>query len=149
MIVKVQVVINGSKEAIWRVITDIENASATISGIEKIEILEQPESGLAGLKWRETRTLFGKTATEDMWITESAENEFYETRAESHGSVYISNIRISAQPNGNALTMTLDAKPQSVMAKLLSIPMGLLFKGATKKALLQDLIDIKAAVERR
>jgi hypothetical protein len=29
----------------------------------------------------------------------------------------------------------------------MSIPMGLLFKGAVKKALLQDLNDIKSAVE--
>lgn len=50
MIVKVQIAINGSREAIWRVVTDIENASEAISGIEKIEILEQPKNGLVGLK---------------------------------------------------------------------------------------------------
>ena len=87
MIVEVQVTINGSKEAILAVITNIENASETISGIEKVEVLERPENGLVGLKWRETRTLFGKTATEEMWITDAAENEFYQTRAESHGFI--------------------------------------------------------------
>ena len=79
--------------------------------------------------------------------TESAENEFYKTRAESHGCIYTSAIRIIEQGSDKSLTMTLDSKPQSFVAMLLSIPMGLLFNGATKKALLQDLNDIKAAVE--
>ncbi|HZF10877.1 MAG TPA: hypothetical protein VFE33_18975 [Thermoanaerobaculia bacterium] len=45
MIVEAQVTINGSKAAIWAAITDIENASETISGIENIEVLEKPAAG--------------------------------------------------------------------------------------------------------
>lgn len=47
------------------------------------------------------------------------------------------------------MTSSHDSKPQGIVAKLLSIPMGLLFKGVAKKALLQDLNDIKAAVEQK
>src|SRR4249919_2809404 len=89
MIVEAQVTINGSKAAIWAAITDIENASKIISGIEKIEVLEKPENGLVGLKWRETRMLFGKPATVEKWITEAAENEFYTTQAEDGGFVFV------------------------------------------------------------
>ena len=149
MIIEAQVTIDGSKEAIWAVIADIENASESISGIEQVELLERPERGLIGLKWRETRTLFGKTATEEMWITDAAENEFYTARAASHGFIYTSTIRIAEQGGGNSLTMTLISKPQGFVAKLLSIPMGLVFKGVAKKALLQDLNDIKRVVEER
>ena len=85
MIVEVQVTINGSREAIWAAITNIENASDTISGIERIEVLEKPAKGLVGLKWRETRMLFGKPATADKWITDAAENQFYKTKAEDGG----------------------------------------------------------------
>jgi len=53
MIVEAQVTINGSKAAIWAAITNIENASETISGIENIEVLEKPANGLVGLRWRE------------------------------------------------------------------------------------------------
>ena len=149
MIVEVQVTINGSKEAIWAVITDIENASETVGCIDKVEILEKPEDKLVGLKWRESRTLFGKTATEEMWITEAAENEFYKARAESHGFIYISTFSIAGQDGSNSLTMTHDSKPQSFVAKLMSVPMALLFKGIAKKAFLKDLNDIKAVVEQR
>jgi len=149
MIVESQVNIKGSKERIWEVVTNIENASETIQGIEKVEILDRPDDGLVGLKWRETRTMFGKTATEDMWITESAENEFYKTRAESHGSIYKTTIAISGQGDDNTLSMTFEGEAQSIVAKVLSTLMGFMFKGSMRKLLVKDLNDIKAAVERQ
>ena len=148
MLVEAQVTINGSKAAIWAAITNIENASETISGIEKIEILEKPANGLVGLKWRETRTLFGKPATVEKWITDAAENEFYKTRAEDNGFVFLTTMSISESSNGSmTLTSVHDSQPQGIVAKLMSIPMGLLFKGVAKRAVLQDLKDIKSAVE--
>lgn len=149
MIVEVRVTINGSKAAIWAAITDIENAAKIISGIENIEILERPAGGIVGLKWRETRMLFGKPATADKTITDAAENEFYKTRAEDGGFVFLSTIRISEGGGGATLTSCHETKPQGIVARLLLIPMGLLFKGVAKKALLQDLNDIKSAVERQ
>jgi hypothetical protein len=149
MLVEVQVTISGSKTAIWAAITDIENAAQIISGIEKIEVLEKPASGLVGLKWRETRMLFGKPATADKWITDAVENEFYKTRAESDGFVFLSTLRISGGSGGMVLTSIHDSRPQRFVARLMSIPMGLLFKGVARKALLQDLNDIKSAVERQ
>ena len=147
MIVEAQVTINGSKAAIWAAITNIENASETISGIENIEVLEKPANGIVGLKWREIRMLFGKPATVEKWITEAAEKEFYKTRAESHGFVFLSTMSISESSGGMTLTSSHDSKPQGIVARLQSIPMGLLFKGVAKKALLQDLNDIKSVVE--
>jgi hypothetical protein len=148
MLVEAQVTINGSKTAIWAEITDIENAAKTISGIEKIEILEKPASGLVGLKWRETRMFFGKPASVEKWITDAAENEFYKTRAESDGFIFLSTISISEGSGGVTLTSSHDSQPQGIVKRLLLIPMGILFKGVAKKALLQDLIDIKSAVEK-
>src|SRR5437667_7558793 len=128
MIVEAQVTINGSKAAIWAAITNIENASETISGIENIEVLEKPANGLVGLRWRETRMLFGKPASAEKWITDAAENEFYRTRAESDGFVFLSTIRISEGSGGVTLTSSHDSRPQGFVARLMSIPM-FLFKG--------------------
>jgi hypothetical protein len=146
MIVEAQVAINGSKAAVWAAITNIENATEIISGIEKIEVVEKPANGLVGLKWRETRMLFGEPATVEKWITDAAESEFYKTRAESDGMVFLTTMSISESSGGIRLTSSHDSKPQSVVARLKSIPM-VLFKGVVKKALLQDLNDIKSAVE--
>lgn len=150
MLVEVQVTINGSKEAVWAAITNIENAPEIISGIEKIEVLEKPADGLVGLRWRETRMLFGKPATAEKWITDASENAFYKTRAEDNGFVFLSTMSISENRTGSmTLTSFHDSQPQTIVARLMSIPMTLFFKGVAKKALLQDLNDIKAAVERK
>ena len=147
MLVEVQVTITGSKPAIWAAMTDIENASKIISGIDKIEVVEKPTHGLVGLRWRETRMLFGKPATAEKWITDAAENEFYKTRAESDGYVFLSTTSLSESDGRTTLTSVHDSQSQRMFARLLEIPMGFLFKGVARKALLQDLNDIKTAVE--
>ena len=148
MLVEAQVTINGSKAAIWAAITNIENAAQIISGIEHIEVVEKPANGLVGLKWRETRMLFGKPATVEKWITDAAENEFYTTRAEDGGFVFLTTKRISVSGGGITLTESHESKAQSIKAKL-SIPMLFLFKGVIRKAALRDLNDIKTAVEQK
>jgi hypothetical protein len=148
MLVEAQVTINGSKAATWAAITDIANASKTISGIERIEVLEKPVSGLVGLRWRETRMLFGKPAAVEKWITDAAENEFYKTKAEEGGYVFLTTMRISESSGGMTLTSSHETKPQGIVARLQAIPM-FLFKGVIKKAILQDLNDLKTAVERK
>jgi hypothetical protein len=147
MIVEVQVTINASRTAVWNTITNIENAAEFISGIEKVEVVEKPAASLAGLKWRETRMYFGKPATVEIWITDAVENEYYKTRAESDGYLFLSTMSISESNAGITLTSTHDYRPQSAAAKLKSISM-ILFKGMIKKILQQDLNDIKSAVER-
>ena len=146
MLVQAQVAINGTKAAVWSVITDIERAAEIMSGIEQVEVLERPGEGLVGLKWRETRILFGKPASAEKWITEAVENEFYDTRAVDMGFVFLSRLAISGAGGSTTLTSSHDSLPQGLWARLRSMPM-FLFKGVIRKALLQDLNDIKAAVE--
>jgi hypothetical protein len=144
----VQMPVDASKEAIWKVISNIKNAEKTITGIEKVEVLEEPKEGLVGLKWRETRTLFGKTATEVMWITEAKENSHYKTRAESHGSIYITEVGIVEENGKNHIRMEFNGQPQSFGAKIMGAMLGSMMKNATKKALMKDLEDIKKASEK-
>ena len=149
MIVEAQVTINGSRAAVWAAITDIENAAAIISGIEKIEMVEKPANGLVGLRWRETRMLFDKPATVEKWITEAVENESYKTKAEDGGFIFWTTKSLSESGGGGGITLTErhESNPQGFVAKLMSIPMSLFFKGVVRKALLQDLKDLKVAVE--
>jgi hypothetical protein len=147
MIVEAQVTINGSREAIWAAITNIENASLTISGIQKIEVLHKPAKELVGLRWRETRMLFGKPATVEKWITDATENESYRTRAEDGGFVFVTTKQIGESRGRMTLSEVHESRPQSTIAKL-QIPMLYLFRGVVRRALIKDLNDIKTAVER-
>ncbi|HTK77672.1 MAG TPA: SRPBCC family protein [Gemmataceae bacterium] len=148
MIVEAQVTVNGSRAAVWAAITNIENAAAIISGIQKIEIVDKPANGLVGLRWRETRMLFGKPATVEKWITDAAENKFYKTHAEDSGFIFLTTMSLSESSGGFTLTSSHETRPQGIVARLKSAPM-FLFKGVIKKAILQDLNDIKSAVEKK
>ena len=147
MLVDVQVAIAGSRAAVWSVMTNIDQAAEILSGVDQIEIVERPATGLVGLRWRETRMLFGKPATAEKWITDAKDGEYYTTRAEDGGFVFLATNRVTAANSGVTLTSIHDSQPQTLGAKIMSIPMTLFFKGVARKALLQDLNDIKAAVE--
>jgi hypothetical protein len=148
MLVEAQIDISGRKAAVWAAIADIENASEIISGIERVEVVEKPARGLVGLRWRETRLLFGKPATVEKWITDAAENEFYKTRAESDGFVFLTTMSIVERHGAITLISAHESLPQTMVARLQSIPMGLFFKGVIRRAILKDLSDIKSQVER-
>lgn len=148
MEVSVEIDIAAPKERVWTTITDIEGAKDVISGILAIEVITKPKSGLVGLKWKETRAMFGKEAHEVMWITESKENEFYCTRAESHGSVYITKLLLKEVRDSTKLTMTFRGEPQTFLVKLLSACMGIFMKGSMRKMISKDLEDIKNHIEK-
>ena len=150
MDVSVDIEIATDKSRVWQAIIDIDHCMKMIPSILAVDILSRPESGLVGLKWKETRLMFGKEASETMWITDALENEYYSTRAESHGSIY--RTRLSLKEKGESrciLTMTFDGEAQSFLMKVLSVIMSPMMKGSMKKVLLKDLTDIKRYVEQQ
>jgi len=146
MIVEAHINIRGSRAAAWAALADIENAASFISGIEKIEILERPAQGLVGLRWHETRILFGEAATVEKRITAANEGESYETKAESDGFVFTTTVRLAQDADGIILTSSHRTEPQGFVARLKALPM-VFFRGVIRKAILQDLNDIKSKVE--
>jgi len=149
MKIAIEIEIKKTKGQVWKVITDIENSVNTISGIDKIEILNKPENTLVGLKWKETRTIFGKSATETMWITEAKENNYYKTRAESNGAIYQTLLKISDKENATLLTMEFSSEAISLKEKIMAFIFGRMLGKSMKKLVEKDLIDIKTAVENK
>lgn len=143
--------VNKSMDQVWSAITNIKNAQNMISGILELKVLKESESGLVGLKWQETRKVFGKVETETMWITEVEKSEaaaFYKTRAESHGCIYISTMKVQQQGDETLLSMEFYGEGVSFFAKLMDKLMGFMMKGSMEKLMSQDLEDIKAFVEK-
>jgi hypothetical protein len=149
MIVEAQVPLHASRAAAWAVLTDIAGAADILSGVETIEVTSKPEHGLVGLRWRETRILFGKPETVEKWITAAVEPESYTTRAEAQGFAYLATLRLAEGADGLTLTSAHEARPLGLGAWFMAIPLRLFFRGAIRKALLQDLNDLKAAAERK
>jgi len=147
MKIHVETKIDRKIEDVWQAIIDIENSVDIISGIQELEVLERPESGMVGFKWKETRIMFGKSATETMWITDLKENEYYNVRAESHGAIYKSIISVVEEGDQTILRMEFGGEAQTFISKVMSALMMPFFKGATIKALQKDMDDIKSSLE--
>jgi len=149
MNITIDIEIKAPKEKVWKVITDIENSVNTISGIDKIEILNNPKDTVVGLKWKETRTIFGKSATETMWITEAEENNYYKTRAESNGAIYQTILKLSEKENTTFLTMEFSTEAISLKGKIMAFIFGRMLSKSMKKLIEKDLMDIKNIVENK
>jgi len=146
MIITVSEEIDAPRERVWNIVTDIDTWVDTISGIESVDIINRPASGVVEMKWRETRVLFGKEAVETMWITAAEENHWYETRAESNGAVYKTRISLNDSQGKILLSMEFSSRPTTLVAKLMSV-MVFLFRGSMRKLIQQDLVDIRQAAE--
>ena len=140
------VTINASISEVFNVFTDLSKALERISGISKLEILEGPAQMAIGTKWKETRTVFGKEATETMWVTELTKDASYSVDAESHGTKYSSTFTFSSLDGGTEVTWVFSGIPQTFGAKAMSL-LAFMFKGATQKMLEADLQDLKKACE--
>ena len=149
MEIQVEREVGAAPERVWDVITDLPGSAGVISAIEAIEILDGPERLDVGTRWRETRTMFGKSATEEMVVTAIEPGRSYTVEAESKSAHYTSVLTIGALDSGNSrLSMSFGGEPKGLCAKLLAATVGRMFSGATKRALLQDLDDIATAAER-
>lgn len=148
MEISVRTTIDGPKGRVWGAITDIDNCANMVSAIVGLKVLNRPDAGLVGLKWTETRKMFGKESSETMCITECREQDYYCTRAENHGAVYVTRMSVEEIENQTRLTMSFSGTSASPVVRLVSAVMGVFMKKPMIKMLEKDLNDIKMFVER-
>lgn len=149
MNVTVDIEIASPIEQVWKAITNIKNAYKMVTAITALKILEKPdeEGSLVGLKWRETRKVFGKESDEVMWITEFEPLKYYVTRAENHGMVYRSTMSVKEVGENTLLTMSFEGTTNSMAKKIVSAVMGLFVKRTMVKMLEKDLEEMKRYIE--
>lgn len=132
-------------EAVFDTLTDLANTAEIVQGIDSLELLTEGPVGV-GTRFRETRTIFGKQATEEMEVSVFERPGRYVLLAESRGMRYESVHVIEPTEEGCRLTLTFNGEPQTTSAKLMSAMSGV-FIGSMKKLMAQDMADLKAAVE--
>lgn len=126
---------------------DLDRWPEQISGVEKVERLTEGPFGV-GTRFKETRVMMGKAATEEFEVTELVQDERYAMAAESCGTKYLSTFRFADAPGGGTLvTLEFEGTPVSVSAKIMGAVMAPMVKGMMRKAIAQDLADLKAACE--
>lgn len=136
--------------SVWDVITNVDRYADVLSGVQRVERLDGGTGFGVGTRWRETRTMFGREATEEMEVAAVDPGTGYTVVANSRGTAYTSRLHLEETGEGQSrLTMTFGAVPSGVIAKTLGATVGRLFVGTTRKLLQQDLDDIGAAAEAR
>jgi carbon monoxide dehydrogenase subunit G len=138
--------INAPVETVFHLATDLDHWAGRIKGITKIERLTTGPVGV-GTRFRETRVMFGRQATEEMEFTVFEPNRRYVLEAESCGCHYRSEFRFEPADGGTRVTMEFGAEGRTFMAKLMGKLMGWMMTGTMRKCVQQDLDDLKAAAE--
>ncbi len=134
---------------VWAVVTDLEGSVETLSGVTEVQRLDSGAGFGVGTRWRETRVLFGKEASEEMEVTAVDEGHSYTVEADNHGTHYVSRLIVEPAAGGSTVRMTFGAEQAGRFNRILARTVGKAFEGATRKALEQDLDDIAAAAEAR
>lgn len=138
-----------SPEAVWAVLTNISGAADTLRGVSRVELLTDGPYA-AGTRWRETRTMFGKEETQEMWVAESQPPWRTVVRAEDKGVAYVTVFEVAPAGEGSRITMHFDAEQASpgLVARLAWKALGPIGAKATARVMRGDLADIAAAAER-
>ena len=140
--------VGAPQQIVFDVATDLQNAAEHVDGIERIEMLT-PGPFTVGTRWRETRVMMGREATEELAVTECNPPESYAVECQSCGAHYKSTFRFDPVGHATNLVFELESRPQTLLAKVLS-PVPSLFMGKTvKKYLESDLDSIQRAAEAR
>ena len=156
--------IQAPPEVVFRVFTDLEGATRNIPAIRKIEILNPGPGGAGGAggafgkgtKWKETRVMFGREATETLEVTRFDPPRGYTVEAESCGTHYETTFTFRPEVGsgaggsggGTVAQMTFGGRPLTTGAKLMAGLMGWMMKKAVTKAMNQDLDALTAAAEK-
>lgn len=133
-------------EIVWEIMSDLENAANRIDAIVKLEILTDGPVG-KGTRFKETRIMFKKEATETMEITSWNPPNSYTTEADGCGCHYTSVITCEADGDGTLVTMTFQAEAMSTFGKVMSALTGWMMKSACAKMFDKDLENLKTFVE--
>jgi len=134
-------------EQVFEVYTQIDKAAERIPDITALEVLSEGPFG-EGTRWRETRVMFKKEATEEMWVTGFDPPNAYTVEAESHGMSYSTRFSFTPDGEGTEVRWDFSGTAQTLGTKIMSPIFNVLMKGTMKKCMQRDLDALRQVCER-
>ena len=147
MQIAVECFVEAPPDAAFSAAIDISNWPRFISGVQSVELLT-PGPVAAGTRFRETRSMFGRQASEDMTLAQIEPPRRFLLTAFNHGTAYRAEHLFAPEAAGTRMTLVFDGQPAALLARLFA-PLGWLFRGTIKRQLELDLADLKREAERR
>ena len=125
--------------------TDFEHAAENVRAIESLEILGGGPVAV-GMRFRETRVMFKREATEEMEITALERPDRVAVGGESCGTRFLTEFRFTPEGGGTRVELEMRFEALTLFAKLMSPLGGLMAKSAAKQ-MQADLDDLAAVAE--
>jgi carbon monoxide dehydrogenase subunit G len=135
-------------DTVWDLATDLAGAPGTLSGVTRVEVLTPGPFGV-GTRWRETRTMLGRDATEEMAVTAIERHRSYTVEADASGAHYVSTFTFEPSGGGTDVTVTFGARATTGVARVLAAVTGPLARRSVEKVLRGDLEDLARAAQAR
>lgn len=139
--------IEAPREVVFDTAVDLHSAAENIRGIEKLELLTEGPIGL-GTRFRETRIMFKKEATEVMEISVFDRPSRFVYKANSCGCKYVTSHELVQEGSGTRFSLVFSSEPQTLLAKVMGVVFSFMIK-ACMKEVEKDLEDLKAVSESR
>ena len=147
MRIAIQAEIDAPPDVAFALVADIPAWPRVISGVQSVEMVT-PGAVAVGTRFRETREMFGRQATEEMTVAEIEAPLRLVLTAFNHGTAYRAEHLFEAHGGGTKLELAFEGRPVTLLARLLA-PLGVLFLGTVKRHLEADLADLAREAERR
>lgn len=135
--------INAPVDVVFKTVSDIKQFSKAVPHIVKVEFLSDIKSGV-GTRFRETRLMKGREAATELEVTEFVVNDRVRLVAESNGTIWDSLFVVKSENGRTLLTMTMEAKTDKLIPKIINF----LISGMIKKAVEKDMDAVKAFCEK-
>ena len=132
-------------ERVFELASDLRGAPGRVKAITKMNVLTEGPVR-KGTRFRETRLMFGREATEEMEITAFNRPHGYTVECTSCGCHYMTEFRFTPAGSSTEVEMTFKAVPLTFMARI----MGTLMRPLAKKmvaACSKDLDDLAHSAE--
>jgi carbon monoxide dehydrogenase subunit G len=142
---KIKKHVEAPPETVFATAADFARAAEFVRGIAKVEMLTDGPVGV-GTRFRETRIMFKREATEEMEVTAFDPPRSYALGCENHGCRYHTEITFTPNGSGTDVEMVFDATPLTVLAKVMAVAMSPMMKKLAEECG-KDLDDLKQAVE--
>jgi uncharacterized protein YndB with AHSA1/START domain len=132
-------------ERLFQLLTNFGKLPSWIPEIKKLEVITDGPIGV-GTKFKETRMMFGKEATETFEITEYVANKTLTMQAHSCGMLYTVTHHFHEESDGTRIELIMTGQAQRFFAKLMT-PLAWLMRGMMKKHIAKDLANLAKAAE--
>lgn len=133
-------------ELVFEHAADLRSAPKRMRGITKLEVLTDGPIRV-GTRFRETRIMFKREASEEMEITAFDPPHGYTVGCENHGCRYHTTFTFTPNGSGTNVAMRFEGEPLTFFTKVMAVLTRPLMKSCLK-AMEQDLDDLKASAER-